>query len=129
MTMDPYITLGTNDLDAAARFYDATLATIDWSSHAQFPGWRAYSAGGAGTGLTLWLAAPFDGAAASAGNGTMMGFPATSTDQVHAFHAAAMAPGGSDEGAPGPRAHYGPGWYAAYVRDPDGNKLAIVFNT
>ncbi|WP_342746882.1 VOC family protein [Sphingomonas ginsenosidimutans] len=129
MTMDPYITLGTNDLDAAPRFYNATLATIGWSSHAQFPGWRAYSAGGAGTGLTLWLAAPFDGAAASAGNGTMMGFPATSTDQVHAFHAAAMAHGGNDEGAPGPRAHYGPGWYAAYVRDPDGNKLAIVFNT
>ena len=96
--MDPYITLGTNDLDAAARFYDATLATIDWSSHAQFPGWRAYSAGGAGTGLTLWLAAPFDGAAASAGNGTMMGFPATSTDQVHAFHAAAMAHGGLERG-------------------------------
>ena len=58
----------------------------------------------------------------------MIGFPATSHEQVQAFHAAALAHGGSDDGAPGPREHYGPDWYSAYVRDPSGNKLSIVFN-
>ena len=57
----------------------------------------------------------------------MVGFDAKTKDQVHAFHAAAMKAGGSDEGPPGPRANYGPNWYAAYLRDPTGNKLAIVY--
>ncbi|MEH3047876.1 VOC family protein [Sphingomonas adhaesiva] len=126
--MDHYVTLGADDAAATRAFYDATLATIDWSSHAEFPGWRAYSKGGDGTGLTLWICSPFDGQQASAGNGSMLGFAATSREQVDAFYAAAMAHGGSDEGAAGPRPHYGPDWYAAYVRDPTGNKLAIVFN-
>lgn len=53
---------------------------------------------------------------------------ADNRDQVDAFHAAAMTHGGSDEGAPGPRPEYGPDWYAAYLRDPTGNKIAIVHN-
>ncbi|MEH3036722.1 MAG: VOC family protein [Sphingomonas adhaesiva] len=126
--MDHYVTLGANDAAAAQSFYDAALATIGWSSHAAFPGWRAYSKGGAGTGLTLWICTPFDGGAATSGNGTMLGFAAASPAQVDAFYAAAMAHGGTDEGAAGPRPHYGPDWYAAYVRDPSGNKLAIVHN-
>ncbi len=126
--MEHYVTLGTNDPAAARSFYDATLATIGWSSHAEFPGWRAYSKGGGGAGLTLWICTPFDGGAASPGNGTMLGFAAASPAEVDAFYAAAMAHGGTDEGAAGPRPHYGPDWYAAYVRDPDGNKLAIVHN-
>lgn len=56
----------------------------------------------------------------------MVGFDAGTKKQVHDFHAAALAAGGSDEGAPGPRAAYGPNWYAAYLRDPTGNKLAVV---
>ena len=126
--MDHYVTLGAGDAATAQAFYDAVLATIGWSSHAEFPGWRAYSKGGAGAGLTLWICTPFDGQPATAGNGAMLGFAATSRGEVDAFHAAAMVHGGADEGAPGPRAHYGPEWYAAYVRDPTGNKLAIVFN-
>ena len=125
--MDHYVTLGTADAAASTAFYDAVLATIGWSSHAQFPGWRGYRAEG-GAGLTLWLCTPFDGAAPTPGNGNMLGFAAATTGVVDAFHAAAMAHGGRDEGAPGPRPHYGPDWYAAYLRDPDGNKLAIVFN-
>ena len=56
----------------------------------------------------------------------MVGFDAETKDQVHAFYAAAMKAGGRDEGAPGPRPDYGPNWYAAYLRDPTGNKLAVV---
>ncbi|VXC94679.1 VOC family protein [Sphingomonas sp. AX6] len=126
--MDHYVTLGAVDGEASNRFYDAVLATIGWSSHMSFPGWRAYSKAGAGAGLTIWVAKPFDGNAATAGNGAMLGLAAESRAQVDAFHAAAMANGGSDEGAPGPRPNYGPNWYAGYVRDPSGNKLAIVFN-
>ena len=74
------------------------------------------------------MIAPFDGGEAGVGNGTMVGFPAASPEEVDAFHAAALANGGSDEGAPGPRPHYGPDWYAGYVRDPTGNKLSVVFN-
>lgn len=126
--MDHYVTLGANHADAANTFYDAVMATIGWLSHIEYPGGRAYSKEGRGEGLTLWIGAPFDGGPASAGNGTMLGLAATSHAQVDAFHAAALANGGTDEGAPGPRPHYGPDWYAAYVRDPSGNKLAVVFN-
>ena len=76
--------------------------------------------------MALWLGRTFDGAAASAGNGTMVALAATSWAQVDAFHAAALLHGGRSEGAPGLRAQYNPDFYAAYVRDPDGNKLAVV---
>ncbi len=124
--MSSYLTFGTNNFDESKVFYDAVLSTIGWSSHAEFPGWRAYSEGGKGEGCTIWLCTPFDGEKATAGNGTMFGFMVTSREQVDAFHATAMAHGGQDEGAPGLRLDYGPGWYAAYLRDPTGNKFAVV---
>lgn len=126
--MSAYVTVGANDPAKSNSFYDAVLATIGWGSHADCPGWRAYSEGGGGKGFVLWVAKPFDKAAATAGNGAMVGFMAKSHKEVEAFYAAAMANGGADEGAPGPRSHYGPHWYSAYMRDPAGNKLAIVFN-
>lgn len=126
--MSAYVTLGAHDAAKSNAFYDAVLATIGWSSHVEFPGWRAYSENGAGDGFTLWICEPFDGQAASSGNGSMMGFSVDSHEKVVAFHVAAMANGGTDEGAPGPRAHYGPKWYSAYVRDPAGNKLSVVYN-
>ncbi len=67
-----------------------------------------------------------DGAPATPGNGTMVSFLASSRAAVDAFHAAALAHGGTDEGAPGLRPQYGAQFYAAYVRDPDGNKLNAV---
>lgn len=127
--MFAYATLGARDADASRAFYDAALGAIGWGCHADFPGWRAYSEGGRGEGFTLWIGKPYDGAEATRGNGTMIGLPAPSRAAVDAFHAAALAHGGSDEGAPGPRESYGPNWYAAYVRDPTGNKLAAVFNS
>jgi len=125
----PYATIGTNDPARSRRFYDAVLGTIGWGAHATFGDWTAYSAGGSGAGFILWVAVPFDGRAATVGNGTMVGFPARSRADVDAFHAAALAQGGSDEGTPGPRDIYGPKWYAAYVRDPSGNKIAVYVNS
>jgi catechol 2,3-dioxygenase-like lactoylglutathione lyase family enzyme len=126
--MHPYVTIGALDVAAAHRFYDAVLATIGWSSHATYGAWRAYSFGGSGDGFVVWVCRPFDGAPASAGNGMMVGLPARSRADVDAFHAAVLAQGGTDEGAPGNRPDYGPNWYGAYVRDLTGNKLACYVN-
>lgn len=74
----------------------------------------------------LYLYKPFDGRPATWGNGTHVAFQAESREVVDEFYAQALAHGGTDEGAPGLREHYGPNYYAAYVRDPDGNKLQAV---
>jgi catechol 2,3-dioxygenase-like lactoylglutathione lyase family enzyme len=74
----------------------------------------------------LWLCKPFNGEAAAPGNGTMVALKASSWEQVQAFHAAALAHGGTSEGEPALRPQYNADFYAAYVRDPDGNKLAVV---
>ena len=119
-----YLTLGTNDLDRAARFYDAALAPLGLIR-------RATEETEVGYGLPedrrtrLWITLPFDGKPATIGNGSMPALVAPSPQAVRDFHAAALAHGGSDEGAPGLRP-YGPAFFAAYVRDPDGNKLSAV---
>jgi catechol 2,3-dioxygenase-like lactoylglutathione lyase family enzyme len=119
-----YLTLGTNDLARAARFYDAALAPLGFVR-------RATEATEVGYGLPgdrrtrIWITLPFDGKAATVGNGTMPAFVAPDQAAVRAFHQAALAAGGTDEGAPGLRP-YGPAFFAAYVRDPDGNKLSAV---
>lgn len=89
-------------------------------------GWRGWGIYEGATELALWLCPPFDGQAASAGNGTMVALDASDWEQVDRFHAAALAHGGASEGAPGLRPQYHADFYAAYVRDPDGNKLAAV---
>jgi len=119
-----YITLGTNDVARAARFYDAALAPLGLIR-------RATEDAEVGYGLPsdhrtrIWITQPYDGKPASTGNGSMLALVATSQQAVQDFHAAALAAGGTDEGAPGLRP-YGPAFYAAYVRDPDGNKLSAV---
>jgi catechol 2,3-dioxygenase-like lactoylglutathione lyase family enzyme len=131
--MFTYICLGTNDFNRAVKFYDAALAPLglarcntegeaDWNGAV---GWGTYEDQGARE-LALWICKPFDAKPASAGNGTMVALRATSRKAVDDFHAAAIAHGGTSEGAPGLRTHYNPDFYAAYVRDPDGNKLAAV---
>jgi catechol 2,3-dioxygenase-like lactoylglutathione lyase family enzyme len=122
-----YVTLGAKDPAAAHTFYDAVLATIGWATQSDFPGgWRAYSEGGRSDVFKVWVCPPFDGAPATAGNGSMLALPARSRAEVDAFYATAMALGAQDEGAPGIRTAYSPTWYAAYLRDPTGNKLAVV---
>jgi catechol 2,3-dioxygenase-like lactoylglutathione lyase family enzyme len=126
-----HICLGTNDPPRTERFYDALLAALGHSrcAGAEQPGsqaWRGWVVyrGVGSEELTLWLCRPFDGQAATAGNGTMVAFRARSWSEVERFHAAALAHGGTSEGAPALRPQYEADFYAAYVRDPDGNKLA-----
>jgi catechol 2,3-dioxygenase-like lactoylglutathione lyase family enzyme len=125
--MFSYVSLGTSDLALAMRFYDAVMASL---GHRRIedhdPDTSSAAWGLDDPGPHLWVTQPFDGHPASVGNGTMVSFLADSRAAVDAFHAAALAHGGSDEGAPGLRPHYGPDFYAAYVRDPDGNKINAV---
>ncbi|MHA7887460.1 VOC family protein [Roseicyclus sp.] len=126
MSVISHITLGTNDTDRAGRFYDAVLGTLGFARLPKPPGKPpAYEKGG---GMpTIYLYPPEDGRPATWGNGTHVAFVAESRDAVHAFHAAALREGGSCAGPPGPRPQYGAAYYAAYVRDPDGNKLQAVW--
>ncbi|MGN6495987.1 MAG: VOC family protein [Tsuneonella sp.] len=113
-----YVTLGTNDRDRAARFYDAICGEMGagrMMETEQFIAWGK-PGGGAGIGIT----APYDGQPASVGNGVMVALEAKDQAQVRRIHALALSLGGTDEGAPGDR---GGGFYAGYFRDPDGNKL------
>lgn len=118
-----YVTLGTNQFENAARFYDALLQEfgaqrimenerfIVWGTSLQAP--------------SLSIIKPFDGKPASVGNGTMVALYAGSQAKVDAIYHKAIALGGSDEGAPGPRGEGN--FYAAYFRDLDGNKLNVFF--
>lgn len=109
---------GTNDLVRAARFYDALAEVLEIGRVMETD--RAIFWGNPNSGINLAITLPFDGKQATAGNGTMATIAARDSAQVDRLHAAALANGGSDEGAPGVRPH---GMYAAYFRDPDGNKL------
>ncbi len=119
-----YLTLGCTDVDRAARFYDAALAPLGirrLRTEAQEVGYGLPD----DTRCRLWVTRPYDGKPATVGNGSMPALVAASEAAVRAFHAAGLAAGGTDEGAPGYRP-YGPSFYAAYLRDPDGNKLSAV---
>jgi len=119
-----YLTLGSNDVAKAAKFYDAALAPLGIVRAMTDPTEVGY--GPMGGKPVLYVTRPFDSARpASQGNGTMVALPAPSRAAVDAFHAAALANGGSDDGTPGLRP-YASDWYACYVRDPDGNKLSAV---
>ena len=114
-----YVTFGTNDLPRAAKFYDALAAELDTPRMMDFDTFIAWGKpdGPAGIAATK----PFDGKAATPGNGTMVALQARDKEQVHKLYEIALANGGTDEGAPGRRGE--DGFYAAYFRDPDGNKL------
>ncbi len=125
--MFSYISLGTRDIARSIRFYDAALAPLGhWRIADYDPDGQSAAWGLDDPGPHLWLTEPFDGNPATVGNGTMVSFLAETRAAVDAFHAAALAHGGRDEGQPGLRPHYGPHFYAADVRDPDGNKLNAV---
>jgi catechol 2,3-dioxygenase-like lactoylglutathione lyase family enzyme len=120
--MISHVTLGVRDIGRAMAFYDEILASLDYA--------RTYTSDvfiGYGDPETksavFWICLPYDGQPASTGNGTHVAFNAPNRAAVDAFHKLAIALGGKDEGAPGLRLHYTPTYYAAYVRDLDGNKL------
>ena len=117
-----YVTLGTNDIQRAGKFDDALLAEIGakrWMEMETFIAWS--TAPGA---PALSVIKPFDGKAATVGNGVMVALAMSSREQVDAIHKKALALGAKDEGAPGRR---GDGFYAGYFRDLDGNKLNAFF--
>lgn len=119
-----YVTLGTNDLRGNAGFYDAIAKEMGVGRMMDFDSFIAWGEPGGGVGIGLTK--PFDGNAATVGNGTMVALEAKDPEHVQRLHAVALASGGSDEGAPGPRGEadeQGNTFYAAYFRDPDGNKL------
>ena len=115
-----YVTVGTNDLPRAAKFYDAIAAEMGTARMMEFDSFIAWGTPGGSAGIAA--TAPFDGQAATVGNGVMVALEAADQAQVGRLHAIALEQGGSDEGAPGPRGESG--FYAGYFRDPDGNKLA-----
>jgi catechol 2,3-dioxygenase-like lactoylglutathione lyase family enzyme len=114
-----YVTLGTNDLKKAATFYDKIAAEMGIGRFMESDTFIAWGApdGGAGIGLTK----PFDGKPMSVGNGVMVALGAKDKAQVDRIYKLALSLGGTCEGAPGPRGEGG--FYAAYFRDPEGNKL------
>ncbi len=119
-----YVTLGTNNLEKAAAFYDELLGSI---GHERiFQDENGFIAWGASLeGAALAITPPFNGEPATVGNGVMAAIRMDSKEQVDAFYAKAMELGATDEGPPGQRIE---GFYAAYFRDPEGNKLnAFIF--
>ena len=121
--MFSHVTLGTNDFAKAERAYDAVMAILGHPVLFRAGGVVAY---GTPTGPKVFIVPPFDGKAAQPGNGVHVAFVVQERAAVDAFHAAALANGGTDEGAPGLRPHYHKNYYGAYVRDPDGNKIQAV---
>ncbi len=113
-----YVTVGTNDLPRAAKFYDAIAAEMDTPRMMEFETFIAWGKIGGPAGIAIIK--PFDGNVASVGNGVMVAFEAKDKEQVQRLYDIALANGGVCEGPPGPR---GEGFYASYFRDPDGNKL------
>lgn len=118
-----HLSFGVADLPRAIAFYDAALLPLGygrvWTSEKQ----AGYGPPGGGDKFALKLQS---GPVVPPGPGFHLAFNAPSREAVDAFHAAALRSGGADEGAPGPRPHYGATYYAAFVRDPDGHKLEAV---
>ena len=122
-----YVTIGSNNIERSCAFFDAALAPLGYARTFCEGGWAGYGPGGKKEGLEIYLATPANGQPATLGNGSMLAFKAPSRAAVEAFHAAGLANGGSDEGAPGVRGAYDPPFYGAYVRDPEGNKFVAYF--
>jgi catechol 2,3-dioxygenase-like lactoylglutathione lyase family enzyme len=113
-----YVTLGSNDVPRAAKFYDELLALIGAGRFYEGEKFVAWATGPGTPGLSVIT--PFDGNPATVGNGTMVAIAVDSPEKVHEVHAKALELGATDEGAPGPRVD---NFYAGYFRDLDGNKL------
>jgi hypothetical protein len=105
--------------------YDAVLGAIGFSRLPKPPE-KPLAYERDGQMPIIYIYSPEDGRPATWGNGTHVAFIAATKAQVHGFHEKALQFGGTNEGDPGPRPHYGPNYYAAYIRDPDGNKLQAV---
>jgi catechol 2,3-dioxygenase-like lactoylglutathione lyase family enzyme len=117
-----YVTLGTNDLTRAEKFYDELLAELGAKRIMSNDRMRFY---GAGRGKPMFvICKPFDGQPATVGNGTMVALATDSKEAVDRVYKKAIALGARDEGGPGPR---GGNFYGGYFRDLDGNKFVAFF--
>ena len=126
--MIAYVTVGADDIARAKRFYSALLPALGYALEEGPEGLSYALPAEPGQSPVLpdfYVKPAFDGRPASAGNGSMVAFEARNQKQVRDLHAAALAAGGSDEGRPGFRASYGPRFYVGYLRDPQGNKIAL----
>lgn len=126
--MIAYVTVGADDIAGAKRFYSAFLPALGYEFTEGSEGLSYVLPVPPGQSPVLpdfYVKPTFDGRPASAGNGSMVAFEAHNQRQVRDLHAAALAAGGLDEGQPGFRASYGPRFYVGYLRDPQGNKIAL----
>ena len=117
-----YVTVGTNDIERAAKFYDQLLSELGAKRFMDTETFIAWVASPTEAGVCV--AKPFDGNAATVGNGVMVALRMDSKEKVDALYQKAIELGAQDEGAPGPRSE---GFYAGYFRDPDGNKLNAFY--
>jgi catechol 2,3-dioxygenase-like lactoylglutathione lyase family enzyme len=127
-----HVTVGTSNLGRAGLFYDALLIPIGLKRRVVTPDGGPLALCWVNADQPLprfYVYEPFDGNAASVGNGGMIAFLAPTIESVNLSYAAGISNGGTDEGKPGPRANYGAGYYGAYLRDPDGNKIHIAFRS
>ncbi len=129
--MIAYVTVGANDIAGAKRFYSAFLLALNYGLK-ESPEGLSYAlpeqVGQSAALPDFYVKLTFDGQPASAGNGTMIAFEARNQKQVRDLHSAALAAGGLDEGQPGFRDSYGAHFYVGYLRDPQGNKIALFSN-
>ena len=124
--MIAYITVGADDMQLAKAFYSAFLPSLGYELEVRADGLSFALPQQSGPAQPeFYVKSAYDGLPASAGNGSMIAFQASSQKQVRELHAAALAAGGSDEGQPGFRDTYGPHFYVGYLRDPQGNKFAL----
>lgn len=120
-----HVSVGVSDVARAAKFYDAVLRTLGYKRVMEF---LPYALAYGEDHPEFWIQLPHDQRPMSVGNGVHLGFIARTKDQVHKFHAAALANGGSNNGEPGPRPDYGPDYYGAFVYDLDGNKIEATLH-
>ena len=114
-----YATIGSNDLERAKTFYDTVLTPLGGKRNFASDRMQAYASPG---GAMLMVCTPYDGEKAYPGNGNMVALSASSPELIQQVHALALSNGATDEGAPGERI---PGFYGAYFRDLDGNKVCV----
>lgn len=129
--MISYVTVGADDIARAKRFYSAFLPALGYALE-EGPEGLSYALperpSQPAVSPDFYVKPPFDGRPASAGNGAMTAFQARSQQEVRNLHSAALAAGGRDEGQPGFRDAYGSRFYVGYLRDPQGNKIALFSN-
>ena len=128
--MISYATFGLKDKAESLKFFEPVLGALGYQKFWEGETHIGFAVGGTPDGPgTIWLGSPYNGEAAVASNGSMIGLSAPSRAAVRAFHEAALANGGTCEGPPGIRELYGPNIYMAYVRCPIGNKFSAICAT